>query len=293
MESSEKKRPIKTLGVIFLGLLLSLLVFRVVKDGIFAKNAGINLLVVGESDMAVLVLRPDEDITSWINLPSNLKVPIYNSPAAYPIKGLWAYGVSERRPFEIAEKSIGQSMKVVIARGIKIRGNVSIEAVLANLHKINLQTDLSLRDRFLIRQYLAESATSKKILEMDIPSNTLDKFEEPDGKQFVVFNDVISLWSKNRFLLESILNENAEVSVNNLSGIPGFGTEISKQLESAGVRVVEVKTDPVDISGSGCIFASWGEFPNTENFLKHQLGCIEKNASDKSGEMRGIDVWLK
>ncbi len=274
-------------------VLFGLIVFRVYQEGIVSNQSGINLAVVGDTDCSLIILRPDEDIVGWVRLPGKLKIRIHNSQAQYPIGSLWTYGVSEKRPYEIFEKSLGLSMGVVISRTIRVQGDPSIEEVLASLHKISLKTDLSLKDRWLVRKYLAEAVSSKKILEMDIPNNAVDKITEPDGKEFLVFNNVTALWTKNKFLLESILNENVDVSINNLSGLAGMGVAVSKQLESAGVRVVEVKTDPNDdIAGSGCVFVSLGDYPNTEKFLMNQFSC-EQRQGTKETDKRGVKIWLK
>ncbi len=293
MKGNSENKYIKVTGVTFLVVLLMLLVFRVVKDGIFSKNSGINVAVVGENSVSVLILRPDEDILGWVVLPEKLKVKIYNSAAHYPIGSLWEYGLSEKEPYTVLKKSLGLSMGVPISRTIKIRGSSTLEEVLASLHKINLKTDLSIRDRFLIRQYLVDSLTSKKVLEMDIPSSGMDKIMEPDGKSFLMFNNVISLWTKNKFLLESILNENVNLSVNNLTGLAGLGIAVSRQLEAAGIRVIDVKTDPTDdVIGSGCLFSTSGNYPYTRDFLIQQMDCVEKVREIPLVE-KGIVLWLK
>ncbi len=293
MRESSDNKYIKFAGVAFLVLLFGLLCYRNIVDGIFSKTSGINVAIVGDRSVALLILRPDEDILGLIKFPEKLKIKIYNSAAQYPIGSLWEYGLNEKQPYPIFEKSLGLSIGVAISRTIKIHGDVSLEEVLGNLHKINLKTDLSLRDRFLIRQYLVDSVTSKKVLEMDIPSSGMDKITEPDGKEFLMFNSVISLWSKNKFLLESILNENVDLSVNNISGLVGLGISVSRQLEAAGFRVVEVKTDPSkDVQGSGCIFIIKGIYPAAEKFLLEQLNCV-KHSQVSSESEKGIDLWLK
>ena len=292
--SSNSNKWTRTVGIIFLVILCGFVVFRVLKEGILSDKLGINLAIVGGSDSAIMILRPDEDILGWVNLPDKLKVKIFNSHAQYPIGSLWDYGISEKNPYEIFEKSLGRSMGVVVSRVIKVQGKASIEEVLASLHKINLKTDLSLKDRFFIRRYLVDAVASKKVLEMDIPANTLDTVIEPDGKEFLVFNNIISLWTKNKFLLESILNENADVSINNLSGQDGLGISVSKQLEAAGIRVVEVKTDlNRDTGGKGCIFVSGGSYPNSEKFLVQQLGCEQRRPDSLASQQGGVEMWLK
>lgn len=293
MKESLRYKIAKTLGVIFLVVLCSLLVYKALNQGIYSSRLGINVAVVGEDSVGMLLLRPEEDVVGWITFPSNLKVKIFNSSARYPINSLWDYGVQERNPYEVVEKTVGMAMGVTVAKTIKIEGEPSVEGVLAGLHKINLRTNLSLRDRFLIRKFLATTATSKKVLEMEIPVNIFDKLVEPDGKEFLSFNSVSSLWTKNKFVLESILGENVDLVVNNLSGQLGLGTQVAKQLESAGVRVVEVKSDPeVGVSGSGCLFSIFGKYPYTESFLVDQVRCTKIDSIGEENE-KGITVWIK
>ncbi len=293
MKESSDNKFLKVAGLVFLFLLFGLLTFRLLKDGIFSKSTGINVAIVGKDGIAILILRPDEDILGWVKLPEKLKIKIFNSTAQYPVGSLWDYGVNEKQPYPILEKSLGLSMGVAISRTIKINEDTTPEGVLSSLHFLRLKSDLSIRDRFLIRRYLVDSLSSKKVLEMDIPSSGMDKIVEPDGKEFYVFNNVITLWTKNKFLLESILNENVDLSVNNLSGLVGQGISVSKQLEAAGVRVVEVKTDPTkDISGTGCLFVMKGDYPFTERFLKDQMSCV-LHSKKLSTEEKGIDLWLK
>ena len=294
MKEISSPKQSRVIGLLFLLVLLVMICFRIYKESIVSSQSGINLAVVGDDGCSMLILRPDEDIVGWVDFPDKLKVKIYNSMAQYPIVSLWDYGVSEKHPLEIFEKSLGLSMGVVVSRTIKIQGKPSIEGVLGSLHKVNLKTNLSIKDRYLIRKYLAEAAASKKILEMEIPNSAMDNITEPDGKDFLIFNKVMSLWTKNRFLFESILMENVDASINNLSGLVGLGISVSRQLESAGLRVVEVKTDPnEDITGSGCVFVARGNYPVTVSFLVQQMNCEQRARLDVSVEQRGVEIWLK
>ncbi len=294
MKVSIDKSKWQILGVIFLLALISLVTFDILRRGIFSGKTGLNVVVVGDKTVGLLLLRPDEDIVDWLELPENLKVKIYNSMANYPAVSLWKYGLAEKKPFEIVEKSLGLAMWVAIARTVKIDGEASIENVLANLHKFSLKTDLSFRDRWTIRQFLAETVTAKKMLELTIPKNAFDSVVEPDGKEFLVFNSVANLWIKNKFVLEPVLNENVDVAVNNITGQAGLGVAISRQLESAGLRVIEVKADPGDnIAGTGCLFMVRGSYPISEKFLIDQLGCIKKTGAFGESNNLGIKLWLE
>lgn len=252
-----------------------------------------NVAIFGQDSVGLLMLRPEEEVIGWVKFPADLGVKIFNSEARYPLISLWNYGVLEKNPFEIAEKTLGLSMGVTIARTIKIDKGVSVEEVLANLHRWNLKTDLSLRDRYLIRKLLIEAVASRKVLEMDMPLKIFDQIEEPDGKKTLSFNSVASLWTKNKFVLESILSENVDLTVNNLSGQSGLGTQVARQLESAGMRVVEVKSDLTgQTPGKGCYFLIVGKYPFTESLLTNQLNC-RKIKIQNEGSEKGITVLIK
>ncbi|HOX95869.1 MAG TPA: hypothetical protein PLI45_00595 [Candidatus Woesebacteria bacterium] len=283
------------LGVSFLAILLSILIINLTRRGIFNKNIGFNIVVVGEREISLLLLRPDEEMVSWIELPSDVKVKIYNSSASYPIASLWSYGLGERNLFEVVEKSLGQSMGVIVARTIKIdKTKAEVEDVLGALLSLRTKTDLSVRDRMLMRKFLGEIVKSKKVLELSLPNNAVDKVVEPDGREFSVFNTTTSVWTKNKFVLEPILDENIDVSVNNASDVQGWGLILAHQLESSGVHVVEIKVDKLeDIHADGCFYATEASFEMTESLLRDQLGC--KKISRKNSELSQprMNVWIK
>lgn len=294
MKESSNKSLTKVLGVIFLVALGGMLIIRVLNQGIYSSRLGMNIAVAGKEGVSLLMIRPDEGVAGWVSFPKNLTIKIFNSDARYPIGSLWDYGLIEKNPYEIIERSVGLSMGVTIARTIKVDGVPSVEEILASLHKLDLKTDFSIRDRYLLRKFLVETVASKKVLEMDIPGQIFDKTVEPDGKEVIAFNSVASLWTKNKFVLESILSENVDLVVNNLSGKPGLGTQVARQLESTGMRVVGVKSDPAsDTPGKGCLFSISGVYPFTETLLINQMNCVKnKSVPGEEGE-KGITVWLK
>lgn len=293
MKGSIDKKTVNFFGFMFLIILISLLVYDVLRQGIYSSKIGMNVAVVGDKSVSLMLLRPDEGLISWVDLPSNMKVKIYNSSATYPIDSLWKYGNTERRPFEILERSLGTSLGVAIARTIKVDGDAKIETVLGSLHKIGLKTDISFRDKWLIRNFVSDVVDSKKVIEEAVPKKAFDEVVEPDGKVFLSVNSVAELWTNSKFVLEPILSENVDVTVNNLTGQTGYGVAISKQVESAGMRVVEVKADKSDtVDGSGCIFYAPANSPVSAKFLIDNLFCHRLSAT-KEGRGKGIMIWLK
>jgi hypothetical protein len=294
MKASIKDKLLFILGGSFLVILVGLLIFNLTRRGIYNVKMGLNIAVVGDEGVNVLLIRPEEQMAGWVRMPKNIRIKVYNSEAHYPLNSIWKYGVSERMPFEVIEKSLGQSMGVVISRTVKLDGESSIENVLGRMFSIGLKTDLSLRDRALIRQFLADAVKSKKILEMVVPESVFEKVTDPDGAEFFEFNQAMSLWTKNKFVIEPILDENADISINNISGVSGLGNIYANQLESAGGHVIEVIAAPEQVvEGKGCVFSSAKRFEMTERVLREQIGCRRIALPDFVEDGDRISIWIK
>lgn len=293
MKVNIDKKIVNWVGMLFLVVLIGLLVFDGLRKGIFSNTLGMDVAVVGNNSVALMLLRPEEGLITWVDLPDNMKINIFNSTASYPIVSLWKYSTGEKNSFDLFEKSLGTTLGVTLPRTIKVDGEANIETVLGNLHKLSLKTDLSLRDKWTIRSFVADVVKSKKMIEETIPKKAFDEVTEPDGKIFLKINSVASLWVNNKFVMEPILSESAEVTVNNMTGISGYGTEVANQIESAGLRVVEVKADKTEaVSGSGCIFSISDGLPQTEKYLVDYLSC-HKLSNTKQGSGKGTRIWLK
>ena len=275
-------------------VLLGLLIFDLTRRGLYSPKMGMNVAIVGDDGVSVLLLRPEEEMAGWVKTPANIRIKIYNSEAHYPLESVWKYGVSEKKPFEILEKSLGQAMGVVISRTIKLDGKATIEDVLGKLFSIGLKTDLSIRDRALIRKFLADAVKSKKVLEMAMPNTVFDTATDPDGKEFKEFNLTMNLWTKNKFVVEPILDENADISINNVSGVSGIGNILANQLESTGMHVIEVKANAEEkVEGKGCVYGSSKRHEMTETVLREQVGCTKIALPVFVDNTERISIWIK
>ncbi|KKS67647.1 MAG: hypothetical protein UV37_C0003G0003 [Candidatus Collierbacteria bacterium GW2011_GWA1_42_60] len=244
MKASIKDKILLILGSAFLIVLLGLLVYDVTRRGVYSSKMGLNMVIVGEESVSVLLVRPEEGMVGWINMPKNIRIKVFNSEAHYPL-----------------------------------------------MFSVGLKTDLSIRDRVLIRQFMADAVKSKKVLEMTVPGSVFDSVTDPDGKEFKEFNQTMSLWTKNKFVIEPILDENADVSINNVSGIPGLGSILANQLESAGMHVIELKADAEEsVEGRGCVYSTDRRYEMTEKVLREQVGCTKiaqpEFVVDKDEKMR-------
>jgi len=294
MKASIKDKLLLILGSVFLLVLIGLLIFDVTRRGIFSGKMGINIAIVGDRGVSLLLLRPEEEMVEWVKLPTNISVKIFNSEAHYPLESVWSYGVLERNPYEILEKSLGQSMGIVISRTVVVGNGPSIEDLLGKMLSISLKTNLSIKDRFVIRQFVAEAVKSKRILETSVPNTVFDKVIDPDGKEFIEFNQTVNLWTKNKFVVESILDENADVLINNISGVPGKGNIMANQLESSGMHVVEVKADTEEkvTSVKECVFSTDQRYEITEMVLGVQVGCAKIPLPSFIEKDEKIRIWI-
>lgn len=294
METQQKQTWLEKFGLIFVFVLILLLILSFSKKGVYSSQLGINVAVMGDTGTGILLIRPQEGMLGWVNLPANLSVKIVNSGAIYPVSSLWGYGLSEKNTYKVVGESLSSTINVVIPRVVKVKGEASPENVLGQIHKLALQTDLSLRDRWLFRKDLVSYIVSKKTLELEIPKPALTKRVEPDGAEFLDANYVINLWTKNKFVFDSLLGENVNVKVVNQSNLKGAGLNFSKLLESSGLRVVEISSDTnEEHKGEKCIFKTESDnYPNTAYFLKNYLNCKDITPKKSLQKGEGIEIWL-
>lgn len=273
-------------------VLMILLIIGFAKRGIYSFKMGINAVIVGDTGVSLILIRPQEAVMTWINLPENLSVEIINSSAVYPLSSLWKYGVLEGDAMKIVGESLSATMGVLLPRVIKIAGDSTPENLLGNFNKLYLLTNFSIRDRILFRKDLISMVSSKKYLEIEIPKSAMDSKIDPDGKEFLDTNNVINLWTKNKFVFDVLLGENSNVKIYNLSNKNGAGLLFSRQLESAGLRVVEVSSDPKNaISGKGCLYKANKMHFFTDFLMKNYANCRNITTKKDTTE-EGITVWL-
>ncbi len=279
-------------GLVFLLVLFSIMLVDFWGRGIWNEKLGLNLLVVGDDGVAILTLRPKEEEITWTVLPKDLKIKISGSTAMYPIGSLWKFARGERAQYLISEKTVGESVGVILPRVIKMMGDVSVENLMGQLMSLKADTDLSVSDRWNVRKFMTSSGASRHIVEYELPQQVFDKVVEADGKEFKVFSSSVYSWVKNKFVMEAVLSEKAEIVVNNTSGIKGAGLVLSSQLESAGMRVVDIKNDETDkVSGKGCVYWLPKTYESSAKVLNDYFGC--KRLGRELDGLTGGKVWLQ
>lgn len=288
-----RKRFLEYLAIGFIGIFLSLLLISFTRKGVYSINLGLNMVVVGEDGIALALVRPKEDYVVWIKLPLAMQIKVDTSTAVFPVFSFWKYAEKEKNSLDLVARSISNTLGVVLPSAIKIDGSATPENLLGSLHSLTLNSNLTIRDRLMLRRDLVNLVSTRKTLEVDIPRSALTKVSDPDGVEFLEVNSIVNLWTKNRFVFETLLGESPNLSVYNLSGVAGMGMQISRKLESAGARVVEVESeyDGEVVTGKGCVFRSKADYVFTEYLLERFMKCKNISVKEKiKGE--GIEIWL-
>ncbi len=287
------KRVLVNLGVGFFIVLFSLLILSFTRRGLYSKDLGLNLVVVGDDGIGIALVRPKEGYLVWIKLPLAMQIKVDSSNAIFAVSSFWKYAEKERNSLDLVAKSVSGTLGVILPSAIKVEGKAVPENLLRSLHSFSLNTNLTLRDRIMIRKDLVDLVSTRKTLEVDIPKSALTIKKDPDGVEFFEVNSVVNLWTKNRFVFESLLGEDASLSVYNLSGVAGQGVLTARKLESAGARVVLVdsKYDGEVPEGSGCVFRSSSEYVFTDYLLERFMRCKKIFYKD-TVKKEGIEVWL-
>jgi len=288
-----KKLFLEYMAIGFFVVLFGLLILSFTRKGIYSKDLGLNIVVVADDGIALALVRPKEDYLIWIRLPLAMQVKVDSSPAVFPVRTFWQYAEKERSSLDLVSKSISSTLSVILPAAIKVNGTATPENLLGSLHSLGLNTNLTIRDRILLRRDLVTLVSTRKTLEVDIPKSALTKKADPDGVEFFEVNSVVNLWTKNRFVFETLLGESPNISIYNLSGATGMGMMLSRQLESAGARVVVVdsKYEGEAVNGSGCVFKTKSNYVFTGYLLERFLKCKDISVKDNKGG-EGIEVWL-
>lgn len=270
-------RNIHFVGIFFVILLFFLLVFSLVKNGIFEENLGINILAISDKNAALLMIRPAEDLVMWVDLPNNFRARVWKNESVLSLQSAWKFGLQSGEAYKLLEETASLALGSSVARVVKVDGVVTLERLSSKLAEVSLDTDLSLRDRFQIRNYISSSLVSKKFIVTEIPETVFDKITDPDGKEFLESNSSTYRWVKNKLFFEKVLSEDTEVVVINRSKITGMGLALSRELEGVGMKVLDVRADDghTDLK-NGCWFVNIDKNKvYTINTLKNLVGCRE------------------
>lgn len=274
-------RKIKFIGVGFILLVMGAFLVDLFKSRRYRDYLGANVLVLSEDSSCIFSIRPKSNVMDYSRLPDALKIALVIGGGSYDMGSLRKVGVTGDASLDGLRKGVGQEIGVILGFVIKLKGGCDPLSLREGLLDFDSRTNISLLDRVSLAGDVNQLVTRGLGFEQVMPKNVFDKSTEPDGKIFLIVNQAMQYWNKNHFVSDEVLSEAAEIAVVNGSGKEGLGREVAKQVETAGIRVVEIdKTDKT--SGRCKMRGETRKYPLTFEYLNRYLGC-EMVAKDSSG----------
>lgn len=260
-------------GLVFLGLLVSMLLVSLFRRNVYDPKLGINLLLIGHDGMGVISIRAESGVVGQMRLPDNLSIPIESNGASYLVEAIAKIGLPVSDPLNSVRESVGQALGIVISGVVKAPVDFGIDGFRQSLFKISTKTNLSLIDRYLIFKDLNDKLGNRASLTFSLPKNVIDFSDEPDGKRIGRLNTAVFVWSKNQWVVDEVLSETAEVTVVNASGRDGQARRMARQIESAGVRVIDILVAKKENDDACLLLGNIKTHPLTAKFLIDSFSC--------------------
>jgi len=276
----------------FLLCILVGLVMGMFRKRVFNENLGMGLAAIGEDEVALLGIRPEEDSLVWVDLPADLRLRVIDSEAWYPVESLWQLGEIEGDAEELVKQSLQQDLGLVMS-GVICLGSkdVSVEGVMSGLIDLGVKSSLNWWDRVVLYKVLTKMMTRGLVWETDLPLIVMDVKEDEDEMKWKKLNERVWVWTRDLWPSEKILGLGATAAVYNSSDTPGKARVMGYALESEGLRVVEVAAR--EEKNEGCWYEMEEEWSELEWLLERQLGCrVKVGIGDMDEVEAGVTVWL-
>jgi len=276
----------------FLLCILVGLVMGMFRKRVFNENLGMGLAAIGEDEVALLGIRPEEDSLVWVDLPADLRLRVVDSEAWYPVQSLWQLGEIEGDAEELVKQSLQQDLGLVMS-GVICLGSkdVSVEGVMSGLIDLGVKSSLNWWDRVVLYKVLTKMMTRGLVWETDLPLIVMDVKEDEDEMKWKKLNERVWVWTRDLWPSEKILGLGATAAVYNSSDTPGKARVMGYALESEGLRVVEVAAR--EEKNEGCWYEMEEEWSELEWLLERQLGCrVKVGIGDMDEVEAGVTVWL-
>jgi len=276
----------------FLLCILVGLVMGMFRKRVFSESLGMGLAAIGENEVALLGIRPEEDSLVWVDLPADLRLRVIDSEAWYPVESLWQLGEIEGDAEELVKQSLQQDLGLVMS-GVICLGSkdVSVEGVMSGLIDLGVKSSLNWWDRVVLYKVLTKMMTRGLVWETDLPLIVMDVKEDEDEMKWKKLNERVWVWTRDLWPSEKILGLGATAAVYNSSDTPGKARVMGYALESEGLRVVEVAAR--EEKNEGCWYEMEEEWSELEWLLERQLGCrVKVGIGDMDEVEAGVTVWL-
>jgi hypothetical protein len=260
-------------GFVFLGILFLMLLINLLKRNVYDPELGINVLLISRDGMGVISVRAESGVIGQMRLPDNLSIPIESNGAGYLVEAIYKIGLPVSDPLNSARDSVGQALGIVISGVVKAPVEFGVDGFRRSLVSVSTKTNLSLIDRYFLFKDINEKLGNRAFLSFSLPKNVIDFSDEPDGKKIGKLNSAVFVWSKNQWVVDEVLSETAEVTVVNASGKDGKARQVARQIESAGVRVIDILVAKKGSDNVCFLLGNTKAHPLTTKFLINSFLC--------------------
>lgn len=267
---------VRVIGVVFCILLGASLVVYTWKNKRIDKSLGFNAIVLGETQTTVMSYKPESLSVDYVDIPNDLKISLSTNGSSFGVKELREIVRENQTGVTLDDFRRGLSLELGIPIPVIIQHRGKNELISLRDSLINwrgVKSNLGILDRLEIIRLLGVVLAKGLNLSQPFPLKLTDRIVEVDGKTYQKVNESVYSWSRNYFLSEAVLSETAEIVVINASGVGGTGRKVSKQLETAGMRVIEVKGEESVLDRVCEVSGDYSLHPMTVRYLVNYFGC--------------------
>lgn len=285
--------PLRWLGIGFLSCVMVGVITNFFRISRFDDAMGGNILLIGRGEIAVIGIRPKNGMVVYLTLPDDLFIPLSTNGGEVRV-GAYRRGLKEKNGLELTRASISNALGISISGVIKGDVSANIDGLSEALWK-SLQTNLSLSDRYRVYKTLSDTFAKRQLIELSLPKNTYVEVEEADGLVSKRLNQAIYSWNRNQWVYEQILNEAAEISVVNASGVDGVARVVGRMIDSAGGRVVELLSGNKVYQGKCLVIGDGKKWRETIKYLEVNFECKVSDGGqvmEWAGKQIGSDIVL-
>lgn len=285
------KMILRVTGIVFCTIVSVALIVSVWKDKKIDNRLGFNMVVLGDGNTTVMSYKPENLSVDYVDLPDNLKISLFNNGSDFGIGELREAEKNSAEGASLNDFRRGLSLELGIPLPIIIRHKAQNDLLSLRdslLAWRGIDTNMNILDRMEVIKILGVVLAKGLNLNQPFPSRLTDKIVEVDGKTYQKVNEAVFSWAKNYFLSEAVLSETAEIVVLNASGTSGIGRKMSRQLETAGMRVIDIRTGDLILDKKCEVDGDEVEHPMTMGYLTNYFGCEAVTAS--SDKIRTTEI---
>ena len=291
-------KKLNVLGVIWIIICVGVLVFSVIGRNYLERKydgeMGLNMVMIGESRVAVITLRKESSESGFMILPENLMVKDEKNGSAYRVGSLWGLGKLEHKEGEYTMRVLGDTLGIRITAYIKVNDDSKLNAVAfgESLADLLTGTNLTLWDRYVLKGDVGVKITKGELVETALPEYLMENITELDGfSSKVIVAEKMKLYAQKQFVFSQVLAERVNMAIYNSSEVPGTATKMATSMDNTGIKVVMVEKS--EEKTKGCRFKVFREgVGNTVRLLTKTYDCVEADFRELSDKGRvDIELW--